>query len=101
MSFQLKSGTNKGNRRIWIEGNRLSSAGFTRGTILYRTMADGKLYLSTRPTDGRKHRIAGTSDRPILDLCGKWVTEFIGPASHFEVAIDGGTLSIRPTEGGV
>jgi len=100
MTFTLKSGTNKGNRRIWIEGDRLASVGLTRGTVLYRSIHNGTMILSTTPADGRKHRIAGTADRPILDLCGKWVTAFIGSASHFTCAVvtdpDGLNLIITP-----
>ena len=95
-SFTLKSGTNKGNRRIWIEGDRLASAGFNRGTFLYRTISGSVLTLSTVPADGRKHRIAGTDARPILDLCGKWVTEFMGNRSHFTVTTTDSTITIEP-----
>ena len=84
-TFTLKSGTNKGNRRIWIEGARLADLGLTRGTTLTRTMHDGRMILTTGPGDGKQHRIAGTAERPILALCGKWVTEFIGDHTHFKV----------------
>jgi len=97
MQHTLKSGINKGNRRIWIEGNRLSSAGFARGTVLYRTMTDGQITLSTVPADGRKHKIAGTPERPILDLCGKWVTDFMGTATHFCVTVYGSRWGIKLT----
>ena len=95
-TFTLKSGTNKGNRRIWIEGDRLASAGFNRGTVLYRSMTGSTMTLSTVPADGRKHRIAGTADRPILDLCGKWVSEFIGGHSHFTATVTADTITIVP-----
>ena len=92
-SFTLKSGTNKGNRRIWIEGNRLTDAGFTRCTGLYRTVEGNRMTLTTRQIDGAKrHRIAGTVARPILDLCGKWVTEFMGDHTHFTAT----TITIEP-----
>ena len=96
-TFTLKSGTNKGNRRIWIEGDRLASAGFHRGTVLFRTMTGSTMTLSTVPADGRKHRIAGTADRPILDLCGKWVTAFMGSRTHFAVTVSADTITIEPT----
>ena len=107
MEFTLKSGTNKGNRRIWIEGERLTSAGLRRGMRLHRQMnADGSMTLSMMPaSDAKRHTIAGTSDRPILDLCGKWVTAFIGDHSHFNVRVqkfffNGGTdLIITPCNG--
>ena len=86
-TFTLKSGTNKGNRRIWIEGNRLAELGLTRGTTLTRVMYDdGYMVLTTESgIKGRRHSIAGTAERPILDLCGKWVTAFMGDHTHFEV----------------
>ena len=88
-TFTLKSGTNKGNRRIWIEGNRLADLGLTRGRTLTRTMLDdGTMNLTTGAgANGKRHRIAGTAERPILDLCGKWVTEFMGDYTHFEVEV--------------
>lgn len=102
-TFTLKSGTNKGNRRMWIEGQRLLDAGLTRCTGLFRTMnSDGTLTLSTRPTDGAKnHRVAGTVARPIIDMSGKWVTAFIGNHTHFATTVlqtgDYITLTIEPT----
>ncbi len=90
-TFTLKSGTNKGNRRIWIEGTRLLDAGLVKGTALHRQMYDdGTMRLSTHRThDGdKRHTVAGKGDRPILDLCGKWVTAFIGDHTHFTVEVD-------------
>ena len=88
--WTLKSGTNKGNRRIWIEGNRLAALGFVKGVKLSRTMLrDGSMELSVVPDgfecSGKRHSIAGTLDRPILDLSGKWVTEFMGGCERFIV----------------
>ena len=103
-TFTLKSGTNKGNRRIWIEGSRLLDAGLIKGTALYRMMdADGSMILTNVEIGGAKrHRIAGNDARPILDLCGKWVTAFIGDHTHFTVEVrthdgDAVALYITPT----
>ena len=88
-NFVLKSGSNKGNRRMWIEGGRLIACGLPRGTKLYRYFQNGFMVLSTFEWDSAKrigkHTIAGTADRPILDLCGQWVSAFIGNNTHFEV----------------
>ena len=93
-TFQLKSGMNKGNRRIWIEGDRLSDAGFNSGITLSRSMnLDGTMTLSQ---GGKGHKVAGNHDRPIIDLCGKWVTKFMGNHTYFEVRVDGIHLHIRP-----
>jgi hypothetical protein len=89
-TFSLRSGLNKGNRRIWIEGTRLLDAGLIKGTALYRMMdADGSMILTNVEIGGAKrHTIAGNDARPILDLCGKWVTAFIGDHTHFTVEVD-------------
>ncbi len=54
------------------------------------------------PPKGPKHTIAGTIDRPILDLSGKWVTKFMGTSERFMIVamVDGsgnvGGLYIAP-----
>ena len=87
--YSLKSGTNKGNRRIWIEGARLIDAGLTRGTKLHRLIVDGVMYISTAPMDGATcHTVAGNETRPIIDFNGKWVTAFMREAEYFTVLCD-------------
>ena len=99
MQVTLKSGTNKGNRRIWIEGARLTDAGLPHGTLLTRTMDGGILRLTTDPTaTGRRHRIAGTPERPILDLCGQWVTKFMDGRTHFAATLEPGGITITPVQ---
>ena len=88
--WTLKSGTNKGQRRLWIEGQRLAALGFTKGVKLSRKMLrDGSMELNVVPDGwectGKRHLVAGTADRPIIDLSGKWVTEFMGSAERFIV----------------
>ena len=107
-TFTLKSGTNKGNRRIWIEGSRLLDAGLVKGTALTRVMEDADIGPDTMTLTtvenhkGKRHTIAGNDARPILDLCGKWVTDFMGDHTHFEVKVihrtyADVTLRITPT----
>lgn len=58
---------------------------------------DGTMTLSQ---GGKGHKVAGTAERPIIDLCGKWVTTFMDDHSHFEVTVDGTDLHIRPINSG-
>ena len=104
--FRRKSGRNKGHRRIWIEGARLVACGLEPGTAMYRSMHDdGRMTLSPtcQPSYARKHSIAGSVDRPIIDLCGAWVTQFMAGLSHFSVvvAVNGNDveLLISPAKG--
>ena len=98
LEFALNSGANKGNRRIWIEGSRLLSVGFRPGIMLSKAIIDGSLILSVVSERRlKKHSIAGTLDRPILDLCGKWVTRFMGDHPKVAVTLSRGRITIRPT----
>ena len=68
MDKQLNVGMNRGKARLWIEGNWLAAAGFTRGmAYTVRPMPEnGMLLIYADPAGARK--VAGTVDRPILDL---------------------------------
>jgi len=61
---------NKGKPRIWLEGKRLTAAGFTAGDQfeLINARADHSL-LILRKMDGNR-RISGKAERPIIDLSG-------------------------------
>jgi hypothetical protein len=88
--WTLKSGTNRNQRRLRIEGKRLTALGLVKGVKLSRQMCrDGSMELNVVPEGwegtGKRHTVAGTVDRPILDLSGKWVTEFMGSAERFIV----------------
>ena len=92
-TFKLMSGTSKGNRRIWIEGDRLLEAGWTKGDRLVRTMGEDSILL----TRGEgKHRVSGNEARPVIDMTGKWVTAFMGEATHFRVQLDSDKITIIP-----
>lgn len=82
-----KSGTNRGNRRIWIEGAKLIEAGIRHGVKFHREIfADrgwGKELILTFDGDGQ-HTVAGKPERPIIDLNGKYLNEFFGDAEKFK-----------------
>lgn len=69
-------GHNRGKRRIWLEGSRLAADGFTHGARYSRTVEDNSITLYLDPTG--KYRVAGTPSRPIVDICGDWVTRWAG-----------------------
>lgn len=98
LEFTLNSGSNKGNRRIWIEGSRLISLGFRPGMMLAKAIDGDRLILSeTTERNLKKHSIAGKITRPILDLNGKWVTAFMGDHPKVSVTLTKGRIVIRPT----
>jgi hypothetical protein len=89
----LKSGTNKGNRRVWIEGRWLLDHGFACGQKFYLIFSESDsqqyLYLSFVDSDytesKRLHKIAGTALRPIIDLNGKYLNDLFGNNTHFGI----------------
>jgi len=69
-----KLGSNRGERRIWIEGKSLTEYGWVKGTLYHKSIYPcGTIYLLKMPNKG-KFKIAGAEDRPVIDLNGKYVT---------------------------
>ena len=103
-NYIMKTAKNRGNSRIWLEGKKLADAGFQRGDMLQKTFEGDSLVFTrvSNPIAGeRYHRIAGTGKRPILDCCGRWVTEFMNEAEFYCASIDSsyGTITITPSNG--
>jgi hypothetical protein len=92
--FTLKKCHNRGNARIWIEGNRLFSAGFVKGSAYVKRFtgneSDGRvLVLDFACTEnGRVTFVAGTDSRPIIDICSKEITGFLYGADEYRVELD-------------
>lgn len=79
VTFRTKLGTAKGaeRSRIWIEGERLSSHGFTVGARYSRQWSeDGSLTLSLDPNGALK--VSGKGSHPIIDTTGERVRETFG-----------------------
>ena len=75
-----KIGSNRGESRIWIEGKALTEFDWNKGQLYVKEvhectpaghLAEIKLFKDS--TNG-KLKIAGGVDRPVIDLCGKYVT---------------------------
>ena len=95
----LKSGINKGNRRIWIEGSILRQNDWENGIRFDKRIEDGVLTLSYAPAG--QHKVAGTPTRPIIDLNGKYLNDFMNDHTHFRVRFSDNFIFITPcNEGG-
>ena len=104
-----KSGTNRGNRRVWIEGAALLDHQWTRGTLFSKTLPHPNLndraivlvaYRTKRPADAepvqRWHKVAGTDKRPIIDLNGAYLNDLFEGCTHFKATISRDWIAIRP-----
>jgi hypothetical protein len=62
---------NRGRPRIWLEGKRLSAAGFERGVrfnLVRLPLCEGGMALVQNEEGKRK--VSGKGDRPIIDIVG-------------------------------
>lgn len=92
ITHKFKTCKNKGHDRIWIEGSRLIQAGWNNGDRFNRELVDGVLELRRHPEG--KHKIAGTPDRPIIDLCGQHVTSYMEGAAEYTAIMHRNTIKI-------
>lgn len=80
-----KFGKNKGNSRLWIEGKLLEPQGWTKGKRYSRTVVDNCIMLVADPEG--KLKVAGSEGRPVLDISGKWMTEWQGDATEAVISV--------------
>lgn len=84
----FKIATNKNQSRIWIEGAILTSNGFKKGDEFNKVIysKENIIVLSFGKTNKKlkfNHKIAGTDQRPIIDMNGKYLTDFFRGYSKY------------------
>lgn len=86
VSYQV-IGENKNRPRLWIEGVKLSAAGFIRGARYDVQIQDGQMTLELNPEGARKvsGKLRGTREIPILDLALKDLEEHFGSGTRVRV----------------
>lgn len=91
---------NRGRPRIWIEGKRLTSAGFHRGQLFTvevkptnRVMLRFRLAFAQEQAAGMR-KVSGKGDRPIIDIVGS-LLEQSGLKAGDAVSIDYSTNVIE------
>lgn len=95
-----KIATNKNQSRIWIEGAILTSNGFKKGDEFNKVInsKDNMIILSFGKTDEKlkfNHKIAGTDQRPIIDMNGKYLTDFFKDYSKYSATFNDKNISTR------
>lgn len=106
-----KIGTNRGKRRIWLDGPRVNAAGFTPGTrfacrarigdgtlggnIIMKILDEG-----VTPADGwHVRKVSGRAGgKPIIDLIGRIVEDTFPGAERVTVTFGGGMICVWPAE---
>ena len=100
ISQQYTIHANRGRPRVWIEGKRLTSAGFHRGQLFNvevkpsnRVMLRFRLAFAQEQTAGMR-KVSGKGDRPIIDIVGT-LLEQSGLKAGDDVAINYSTNVIE------
>jgi len=104
IKFLSKVGMNRARARIWLEGTRLTKAGFKWNT-LYKTVLSLDteqpcIMLTLDPTGDRKvaGRTRNDKEIPILDLCSSEITKFTGGCDYVQVEIENGQILITQSD---
>ena len=93
MNVKRNIGRNRGQYRVWIEGQALAVNGWSRGET-YERLAIANGFRLTKTAKG-KLKVAGTSTRPILDLNGAYVTKALQGFETVSVQIDQTSIIIQ------
>jgi len=93
---QLNIGKNKGRPRLWIEGKFLLEANWQTGERWDPEPAPNRLTL--RKSAEGKRKVAGTPQRPIIDMAGRIIEAAFDCAkvSRVELTATSDTITIRP-----
>ena len=83
--------------QIWIEGDKLSNAGFTIASRYDIQMSDNQIVL-TLNSDGKKKTSKGIKNginRPIIDLHNKKIGQHFAPNSRVIASFEQSIIAIR------
>jgi hypothetical protein len=80
-----KVGLNRGKRRLWLEGAVLANSGFARGTEWILSVVGETMLIDAIPEGNRK--VAGTEDRPIIDINSERIFTELGWHNGDEVHV--------------
>ena len=90
----LNIGTNRGKRRVWVEGKALERLGWVKGvTYTRKALLLESGFTLTRDNAGPL-RVAGGEGRPVLDLCGNYVAAALEGFEKVTVTITANKITI-------
>ena len=91
-------GENKGQPRIWVEGKRVASAGFSPGTHYSVEASPGRLTLTVKDDGTRVVSIRKRGDRelPIIDLNSQEISKVFGGLEVVRVVLLENAIHILP-----
>ena len=88
--------TGRGQTRIWLEGDKLTDAGFAPRKSYRIDHFAGRIICTVDPKGPRKvtNSVRAGKARPIIDLHSKAVTEAIPPGANVEVTFETGVITV-------
>ena len=97
MDKVLRVARNRGNARVWIERGNLLRAGIQNGARFVFRVEGSAIVLDFDPGsfgEDRPRKVAGTPARPIVDICNRAVSAFMGDATHYRASFAPGRVTI-------
>jgi|GEM_PF-3285733 len=84
----LKTARNRGNARIWLDRASCRTLAIKHGEPYSVEFGPDaiRLHFPPRTVDGRARKVAGSADRPVVDLCSRKVDPSIGGAERYSAA---------------
>lgn len=99
---EYKLGTNRGRRRLWLQGKQLARCGFHAKRTWYRRVyyqENGKRWLAlwafNAPSPTALYKVSGKGDCPIIDINDERIGEFFGDAERVEVEFSALSIIVR------
>jgi len=95
-----KIGSTRAGSRIWLDTILKGRHNWQFGCRYDRTI-DNNGTITLTPNANGKYRVSGRSDRPVIDLCGKYVTAAMSdlhdrPANRCTVVVASHAIVISP-----
>ena len=94
----LRVARNRGEARIWIERGTLLRAGIHAGDRFTFEVVGERIVLDILGPDtgypGRLRTVSGSADRPVIDICNRTVSAFMGDATHYRATFEPGQVVI-------
>jgi len=90
----LNVGTNRGKRRVWVEGKALERLGWVKGVTYTRKELLLQSGFTLTRDNGGSLKVAGGEGRPVLDLCGNYVAAALEGFEKVTVTITTNKITI-------
>ena len=95
----LKTAFNRGHSRVWLDRASCAKLAIHHGAPFVAVFSADRIALRFDPArfgDLRPRRVAGSPDRPVIDVAGSKVSAVLPKGGQYTASRHGSTVTIRP-----